>query len=112
MADKFVKLSDAKRKVNYILTRNGSSPQTRRNVSDALGKLPYTVKAELESTLEAADVQPVKRGRWKIGEAWWQSKCTLCNAQFGVIREHAEKKYHFCPNCGARMEGGADDENV
>ena len=52
MAEKYVKLADVKRKVNYILTRNGCSPQTQRTVKDALNNLPYTVKAELEITLE------------------------------------------------------------
>ena len=59
MTEKYVKLTDVKKKVNYILKRNGSSPQTQRSIKDALNNLPYTVKAELETTLEAADVQPV-----------------------------------------------------
>lgn len=60
--------------------------------------------------IPAADVQPVKHGRWEqIGEQ--SAKCTACG---GVLRSNGIDKtgkalifnavYHYCPYCGARME--------
>ena len=62
----------------------------------------------------AADVQPVKRGRWaQIGEQ--SAKCTACG---GVLKSNGIDKtgkalifkavYHYCPNCGARMDGDTE----
>lgn len=53
----------------------------------------------------AADVVPVKRGRWERvvlskNAAKWSSKvsCSICHHE-GYTR------YNYCPNCGAMMEG-------
>ena len=50
----------------------------------------------------AADVTPVVHGRWKrygknLGE------CSECGEIVSV-------RSNFCPNCGAKMDGGADHE--
>lgn len=60
------------------------------------------------------NVQPVKHGRWKqIGEQ--SAKCTACG---GVLKSNGIDKtgkalifnavYHYCPYCGARMDGDAE----
>lgn len=60
----------------------------------------------------AADVQPVKRGRWIKQEGFWNKntvKCSLCGNYLdmnGVNGGRSDANY--CPNCGARMEGGID----
>ena len=62
--------------------------------------------------IPAADVQPVKHGRWEaIGEQ--SAKCTACG---GVLKSNGIDKtgkalifnavYHYCPYCGARMDLG------
>ena len=53
----------------------------------------------------AADVAPVRHGRWvhhiaggnQISACW----CSVCNV------EH-ETEQNYCPNCGAKMDGGDD----
>lgn len=61
--------------------------------------------------MPSADVQPVKRGRWEqIGEQ--SAKCTACDC---VLKSNGIDKtgkalifkaaYHYCPYCGARMDG-------
>lgn len=44
----------------------------------------------------AADVQPVKHGRWKWSEGGQCSECGFHNSNFG---------YNYCPDCGAKMDG-------
>ena len=62
--------------------------------------------------IQAADVEPVKHGRWieytkviipepynKWEQAW---KCSECGFDDGFVA------YNFCPNCGAKMDGECD----
>ena len=55
----------------------------------------------------AADVAEVVHGRWiwnEEGEIGWEQfyRCSNCGN-----KEYWES--NFCPNCGARMDGGNDD---
>ena len=54
----------------------------------------------------ASDVAPVVHGRWvswvnKVGYLVW---CSECN------KHNNTEKTHYCPNCGAKMDGGDSDE--
>ena len=67
--------------------------------------------------LPAADVAQVVRGRWeKEPSSFWRwtpsgavavaratYRCGLCGRGTAV-------KSNYCPNCGAKMDGGADHE--
>lgn len=61
--------------------------------------------------LPVADVEPVRRGRWeRCFEDWRQQiegdKCSACGFEYygtGISR------FHYCPNCGAKMDGGTDN---
>ena len=61
------------------------------------------------SKLSAADVQPVKRGKWELidgQEKWIQGyTCSECG-QVVVTYE-----CNFCPNCGAYMRGNENDRS-
>ena len=56
----------------------------------------------------AADVAPIVRGRWGTGRfnletGNYEEQCTHCRN----FSEEYDKPY--CPNCGAKMDGGADN---
>lgn len=56
----------------------------------------------------AADVVPVVHGRWGTGRfnletGNYEEQCTRCRN----FSEEYDKPY--CPNCGAKMDGGADN---
>lgn len=51
--------------------------------------------------IPAADVAPVVHGRWIKVDGL--VACSVC-------KENPPRTYHnFCPNCGAKMDGGAKD---
>lgn len=66
--------------------------------------------------LKSANVQPVRQGKWVKhinhrydydreqgdSDAGVSYTCSLCNL-------HGFKGWHFCPNCGADMEGNSND---
>ena len=63
---------------------------------------------EIVASPPAADVAPVMHGRWlthyrsgvTVAEGFVSSCCDMW----------AARKSHYCPNCGAKMDGGADHE--
>lgn len=53
--------------------------------------------------MDAADVAPVRHGRWvPVDEEEDAFDCSECNA---MVR----RRHNFCPNCGAKMDGGGVD---
>ena len=55
------------------------------------------------------DAEPVRHGRWTVvildiggGDKIRMLQCSECS-------RNANMKFDFCPNCGARMDGGADN---
>ena len=75
---------------------------------------PQRVKTLL-MCIPAADVEPVRHGRWVRTEDDWNSlttfQCTVCGEEFCFeIDEDLELlNYNYCPNCGAKMD--LEDEN-
>ena len=57
-----------------------------------------------------ADVQEIKRGEWKLCYEDWRmqiagDECSACGFQlYGTCISH----YHYCPNCGAKMDGDTE----
>ena len=56
----------------------------------------------------AADVAPVRHGRWVSVPHKLARVCSMCNRdepyKFADIDADV---YEYCPNCGAKMDGGA-----
>lgn len=55
---------------------------------------------------KAADVQPVKHGRWSecyTDSHHYSGICTVCGK--ASIRGIRENPLEYCPKCGARMDG-------
>ena len=50
--------------------------------------------------IPAADVAPVRRGRWLRTPTWW-IYCSECGCE---PPNECNAKTPYCPNCGARME--------
>lgn len=59
---------------------------------------------EYVENLPAADVVPVVHGRWiiHVDELGLTCECSVCH-----IETMCDGNY--CPNCGAKMDGGADN---
>ena len=63
--------------------------------------------------IRPADVAPVRHGHWQITDAYphnvYCSEChTKCAQTHWAVWEDGSLPRRFCPNCGARMDGGND----
>ena len=60
--------------------------------------------------MDAADVAPVRHGRWILDEKRYVIYCSECSAPVSYypnIKDVREEN-HYCPNCGCLMLGGED----
>lgn len=57
--------------------------------------------------LPVADAAPVRHGDWLLrhigGGHYWE--CSVCHTNPCI---YVTKDTNFCPNCGAKMDGGGD----
>lgn len=64
---------------------------------------------EIDAVIEkapAVDAEPVRHGEWvRDKENCLHNKCSVC--EYRHCRED-----NYCPNCGAKMDGGKQDANV
>lgn len=60
--------------------------------------------------IPAADVAPVRHGQWIDCEDDYSSyvRCSVCEDEFTSWEADCAIT-NFCPNCGARMDGGVDN---
>ena len=85
-----------------VVNGQSSFTMTRSSLIDSISKLP------------AADVAPVVHGKWVVRfDGPYKRRrcyCSHCGKHNGVggIAQNQEKPY--CPNCGAKMDGGDSDE--
>ena len=68
------------------------------------------------ASLPAADVAPVRHGRWIEDERTYpgpglaNNLCSVCGEIAGAWKEGLEpgRKWAYCPNCGAKMDRKED----
>lgn len=117
MADKYIRKSDAVDAVEFgitlasaINTETGERTELFQRENDELREAVKRIK-----DIEPADVAPVRYGRWikptgmMPPEHHGHYECSECGAWAGRdwLRPWREVLLtDFCPNCGAKMDGG------
>ena len=64
-------------------------------------------------SIPAADVAPVRHGRWIcIRKGYGEYECSVCHGMDSncsdYYSDHVVTEQEYCPNCGAKMDGGAE----
>lgn len=72
--------------------------------------------AEYLDEIPAADVATVVHGMWVSWEeadnfipSAHRHECSVCHDTAQVLENNIELLSDFCPNCGAKMDGGVDN---
>ncbi len=83
--------------MTYYISREAAIKAVSEN--DYEGYATIAVKA-----IHAADVVEVVHGKWLRTPTWWVY-CSVCGCK---PPQETNATTRFCPNCGAKMDGGAD----
>ena len=78
-----------------------TAADAQKAVREMSGDEAYNWFLELVGFAPAADVEPVRHGRW-VDFTNAACRCSVCGA---ILAAHS----YYCPNCGAKMDGGAED---
>lgn len=67
---------------------------------------------EVIDSVPSVNVEPVRHGRWnRCFEDWRQQiegdKCSLCGFEYYGT---CISRFRYCPGCGSKMDGGAENE--
>ena len=62
--------------------------------------------------MPAADVAEVVHEKWLLDRwpSWPHRECSRCKIMIPRTKEVPDPYWQYCPNCGARMDGGAEGE--
>lgn len=98
MADEYIRRSDALKGVELFQCGWAEIEAVQ---SDYIERLP------------AADVAPVVHGRWIDGAEDFtcgnhNAECSICRCY--VSWDGCDEDFNYCPNCGAKMDGGNKGE--
>jgi hypothetical protein len=88
--------------------------RAKANMAVLMDAAPYFEKAaQMLEKLPAADVVPVVHGRWeKEPSSYWRwtssgaVAVTRTTYRCGLCGRGTAVKSNYCPNCGAKMDGG------
>ena len=62
--------------------------------------------------LPASDVAPVVHEKWLLDRwpSWPHRECSRCKIMIPRTKEVPDQYWQYCPNCGAKMDGGNEGE--
>lgn len=59
--------------------------------------------------VEKAEVATARRGRWVYAITYRDADTCICSECEQMMTTHHGERMPFCPNCGAKMDGGEDN---
>ena len=104
MTDEYIRREDAIKIAERYGLANGSVLGRHTGLADCIA-------SEILS-LPAADVAPVVHGKWVLDRwpSWPHRECSRCKIMIPRTKEVADQYWQYCPNCGAKMDGGNEGE--
>ena len=105
---------DTKRRLIYADTLVGFLKDQREKETGAYSKgrnngLNVAISAiQNEQICPAVEAAPVVHGRWIPTHCECDAICSVCNTEFDNYTNDVFEDWNYCPNCGAKMDGGAD----
>ena len=99
MADEYIRREDALKLLSDDIPICGAS------LYQAGAKGGLQIAHGIVAAIPAADVVPVVHGKWGDNgiAGSMLAKCSVCGFDCGA------NSFSYCPNCGAKMDGGKDN---
>lgn len=83
-------------RLNFLMGENGEYDHYTSGFDEAVTRV---------ENFPAADVAPVQHGKWLYGDYYdIGDVCSECDWDSKMTHP----SYRYCPNCGAKMDGGED----
>ena len=83
-------------RLNFLMGENGEYGHYTSGFDEAVTRV---------ENFPAADVAPVQHGKWLYGDYYdIGDVCSECDWDSKMTHP----SYRYCPNCGAKMDGGED----
>ena len=104
MDDEYIRREDAIKIAERYGLANGSVLGRHTGLADCIA-------SEILS-LPAADVAPVVHEKCLLDRwpSWPHRECSRCKIMIPRTKEVADQYWQYCPNCGAKMDGGNEGE--
>lgn len=91
-----------------------------KDLSDGLGLCRVIMEEDFKRAIRTIpagtliDVAPVVHGRWEDSiDEWFGTDvytCSNCRESYVLVEGTPKQNlWHYCPNCGAKMDGGGED---
>ena len=80
----------------HITPKDADAESYKRGWNDALDAVADN----------APTIDPVRHGRWEIESGL--AVCSICGKTPSEVYIDGSEKWNYCPNCGARMDGGTE----
>ena len=85
-----------------------------KELINGLSELPWEEEVDyLVDGLPTVDAVEVVHGEWSTIEDDYCGltalQCSECNQEYWFEDEPPTKIYNYCPNCGAKMDGGSHE---
>lgn len=93
------------------IVKRGIAEDALRTLLDWNSGLMKLVMLEIDE-IPAADVEPVRHGRWIEYPYAHYFKCSECKCPVPykkAVLTNGKRKYNYCPNCGAKMIEGENN---
>ena len=108
-------MTDIERLIDFMIDAKRTEPETGSFTE-------YLADYLLEHgvTVQPADVVEVRHGKWIENQeplGWCDvdcAECSVCHESWIIDEDSSIDDYkcmwHYCPNCGAKMDGDTNDE--
>lgn len=80
-----------------------TSAEMQKKMREMTGVEAYSTFLQMVNCATAADVAPVRHGRWVYGEDV-DIQCSICGHDAYTEGDYRQVKTSYCPNCGAKMD--------
>lgn len=69
--------------------------------------IPIPELYDILERMPTVEAEPIRHGQWELSPFDGNWTCSKCGNNFRVYPYHNDmKNMNYCPNCGAKMDGG------
>lgn len=104
--NEIIKTLEERLKDKYRSLKTATYVEDINEIGSEIDELKVVIEI-IELDIPAADVEPVRHGYWQVG--YFHDR--VCSCCLHPDNDFDDYPHDYCPNCGAKMEGGEQNGN-